>query len=184
MPLIQVDVEAQTVKEQNYPQSNLNLASHALGKNTGAQGNGTFVPISIPKLDASFFHTLPALIIPLTRNCALSTPKDSGISFSTWIWTSSCLSLVWDLGKVLNSSELPCPHPLPEHLPWSGTAENHRRTPLSIWCSDPIFLLGYFLQPLDLLILSLFPRVWEGSKENLVWKLFINAAQIHHIKWT
>lgn len=75
MPLIKVDVEAQTVKEQNYPQSNLNLASHALGKNTGAQGNGTFVPISIPKLDASFFHTFPALIFPLARNCALSTPQ-------------------------------------------------------------------------------------------------------------
>lgn len=43
MPLVEVDVETQTVRERNCPRNNLNLPAHTLGKNMGAQGNGMFV---------------------------------------------------------------------------------------------------------------------------------------------
>lgn len=150
MPLVEVDVETQTVRERNCPRNNLNLPAHTLGKNMGAQGNGMFVSGLHPGarcLVPSLLHH-PEQEIVCTFPGSRVHPQGSGTSLLIWVWTSSCLSLVWDLGKVLNISELHCTHPYIQTLALKWDCEDSYDDTTQHLVSDPIFLLGYFLQAL------------------------------------
>lgn len=73
-------------------------------------GARSLVPSPVPRPHLFSNKKLSAL-----SGATEHTPKGSGTSLLTWIWTS-CLSLVWDLGKVLSVSEIHWPHPYNQTL--------------------------------------------------------------------